>query len=814
MHLISSYIQTATRLTTLTRRRIRSCVYALLMAWSVGMPISPGPVQAQQTIPQQTIPLQAIPLQAIPLQTERISPLFQPGRLLLGVEPDMTPEALSAALSAHGATIHRFYPAFNLADVTLAAAQIGAAADQTATAQAMTATLAAQTTLSALPGVRYVDLDYRVQAAQEVAPAPTDLAGTSDPLIGQQWALAKIRAQDSWNISRGSSKFTIAVIDSGYDRDHPDLPRDRLWVHEAELNGLAGIDDDGNGYIDDLHGWDWVGITNNPGDKNSPPDWDNDPDDLNGHGTHVFGIIAAGVDNGIGVAGAVPEIRIAPLRVLDAYGSGSVSDVVAALDYARLMGFRVVNMSLTVGQDILSLQSAVVATSAAGAVLVAAAGNTLNRGGSVLWPAAYPQVVAVAATDSQDRRASFSHFGPEIDLAAPGDEVLSTYLVEQNDGYQTVSGTSMAAPYVAAALALVWNLRPDLTPEQAIDLLKSTAVDVNQATLPGPDNDIGWGRIDLAAAVSKASEDLVLVDTSPIDHVVLPEMPLTLPIAVQAPDADETPVSGAVIRYRLYDDQGDSIGSEKQVVTGIAGIGNIEFDAPSEEGTYSLHTQVGLATLDVPITVFATNVTVTVTLSRTASQVGGEPVDFRVEVYNDAGDLEPGRLPLRLETTLGSFDPSGSEQNQLRIVSGGVYLGRLYPGTEAGVATLTTRVGTASDAAALTIVPGPAARVLGPADGIPVVATAAHTLTLTFVIQDAFGNSVVDGTRIEFESSDGLLEPTEAETADGRVHTDFTPHPSTHRPAQVRVTVPGTSVDVTLDVPVNRSYFIPLVLVP
>ncbi|RIK56131.1 MAG: hypothetical protein DCC57_03905 [Chloroflexi bacterium] len=397
------------------------------------------------------------PLQAA---ADSAPPAFRPGRLLVGIEPDTPLDSFAAILAAQGLTLRRVYPALHIAEVSLPDIAPSAPQAQALGPDAADATQAAQAALMGLPGVRYVMLDYRVQLAQADGPG-------------------------------GSPTVPVAIIDTGYDITHPDLPQERLWVNAAEQNGRPGVDDDDNGYVDDIYGWDWVGAGDGIGD--------NEPQDEQGHGTHVFGIVAAAVDNGIGIAGLGPNLRAAPLRVLDATGAGWVSDVIAALDYARAMGFRVANLSLTVGSDMPAFGDAIRAAYDAGMLVVAATGNTRS---TVLWPAAYPEVLAVAATTETDFKAEFSNTGEAVDLAAPGNEILSTYL---GGDYRLLSGTSMAAPHAAAGAALLWSLRPDLNVGQIVDLLKSTAVDVNRASLPGPDSELGAGRIDLAAALLKAT---------------------------------------------------------------------------------------------------------------------------------------------------------------------------------------------------------------------------------------------------------------------------------------------------------------------
>lgn len=746
-----------------------------LFAWSLA---SPATAMAQETVPSQP------PIPPAP---------FQPGRLLVGVDPNTSIEAITASLLAQGLTIRRIYPDFHLIEVTIPAAEVAIA--QT---DAATATQAAQAAVRALPGVTYVDLDYLVQLAQDSpATETTTSPGVDDPLIDQQWALAKIGAPAAWQIAHGSADFAVAILDSGYDSQHPDLPDDRLWRNMAEVNGRANVDDDDNGYVDDFYGWDWI-------------DEDNEPNDFHGHGTHVFGIISAAADNGIGIAGLGPDLRVAPLRVLDANGFGSLSYLIAALDYARIMGFRIANLSLTVNADFSSLHNAILAADHAGMIVLAAPGNT---GGSTLWPAAYPQVVAVAATTESDTRADFSNTGPEIDLAAPGRGILSTYLHDVS-AYRPLSGTSMAVPHVAAAAALVWSLRPDLSSNQVVDHLKATAVDINQATLPGPDSDIGAGRLDLAAAITHASENLRLVDTSHSPHLALSSTSIAIPIAVRPIGANNLAVSGAVIRYRLYDEQDRPLGSEARTLTGANGIGELTLDTPAQAGLYHLRASVGAAApLDVPLTVHTRPINLKIALARTESQAGGQPVAFTVQLSNGDEELETIPLPVRLETSLGSFDPSSLVQSQ-EITVAGIYAGQLYPGTRAGTATLTASMGDLSDQDTLTVVPGPAATVLGPSDGLPVTIIAANRLALTFLIQDAHGNPVADDTLVNFESTEGTLNPTSAQTVGGQVHTELTVTDNVSGQVSVRVTVPDTALDARVEVYAIHRYFAPILRIP
>lgn len=723
---------------------------------------------------------------------------YRPGHLLVGFDPDASLDTVINAITAQGMTVQRVYPRFHLIEASLSQAEVSAAADQAATA-----TRAAQAALEQRPGIRYAELDYQVQIAQDTTGDSTTLAATTvnDPYIGQQWALTIIAAFDGWAITRGDPDFAVAIIDSGYDSTHPDIPTERVWANAIEQSGLAGVDDDDNGYVDDIHGWDWVGLTNLPGDE------DNDPTDLHGHGTHVFGIVAAAVDNGIGIAGLGPQLRAAPLRVLAANGSGFVTDVIAALDYALTMGFRIANLSLTIDSASVALEDAVIAATENGMIVVAAAGNTGDGPKPwVRWPAAFPQALAVAATTEADTRAYFSNYGNEIDLAAPGSDIFSTFL---GGVYRSLSGTSMASPHVAAAAAMIWSLRPDLTAAQVTALLTTTAADVNAATLPGQDQELGAGRIDLRAALLNASAGLTLVNTGPNAPVVLPAASLTLPVAVTAPGG--LPVEGAVIRYWIVDGvTNGAVSGEQQQVSGADGIGSLAVVAPTQGGPYYVQAVVGNASLKVPLTVHAMPVSITVALSQTETYVDGAPLDMRIELRDPSGNLVSDTLPVHLQTTLGSLDAGSLVQSQDLIVYGGLYTGQFYPNTTSGTAQITANLGPWIGQAALTILPGPPAQVIGPADGIPPATIAANQLELVFLVRDRFGNPVADGIQVEFETGDGFLTPASTTTVNGQATTTLTLASDLAQTATVRVVLASVGIDLTLDIPLDLRYYLPL----
>jgi subtilisin family serine protease len=275
------------------------------------------------------------------------------------------------------------------------------------------------------------------------------------------WNIDRVDAEISWAISTGDP-VKVGVIDTGIDLKHPDLQANIKGGFNA-INPLKSANDD------------------------------------NGHGTHVAGIIAA-LNNSIGVIGVGPNIDLYAIKVLNASGSGYLSDVIEGLDWARTNGMQVVNMSLGTSQDVQSFHEAIVNAYNAGVVIVAAAGNS---GGAVSYPAAYPEVIAVSATDQNNQIASWSSRGPEVDLAAPGVSIYSTY---KGQSYATLSGTSMAAPHVSGAAALTidtkkcdLNLDGICTPAEVQQRLEQTAIDLGT---PGKDNLYGSGLVNVYNALT------------------------------------------------------------------------------------------------------------------------------------------------------------------------------------------------------------------------------------------------------------------------------------------------------------------------
>lgn len=262
-----------------------------------------------------------------------------------------------------------------------------------------------------------------------------------------------IDAERGWDVTSDSGSTVVAVIDTGIDYTHPDL-RENIWVNAAEAAGVAGVDDDGNGVVDDIHGANFV----------DPKTASGDPMDDNGHGTHCAGSIGGRGDNHLGVAGVAWRTKMMAVKFLDDRGGGSLENAIRAVDYATRMGARVFSNSWSGGGFSQLLQDAVTRSSTAGALFVAAASNSAdNNDTNPAYPATYPvaNIVSVAAIDNRGRLAEFSNYGSKtVHIAAPGKEIYSTW---KGGTYQFLSGTSMATPHVSGLAALLWNREPHLT---------------------------------------------------------------------------------------------------------------------------------------------------------------------------------------------------------------------------------------------------------------------------------------------------------------------------------------------------------------
>lgn len=397
----------------------------------------------------------------------RDAPPHRPGNVLVKWRGEAAGPALAEALAAQAASVQAIYPGPRLARLQTPIGQEAAVA----------------AALRGRPEVVYAELDYMAGAA-----TTADLQLPNDPEFPRQWGLTKINAPAAWSVITGAVSITMAVVDSGIDLGHPDLAP-QLWANPDEIPG-NGADDDANGKIDDVYGWHLFQAANGPAE-------DARVQDDFGHGTHVAGIAAAATDNGIGIAGVAAGARIMAVKVLDQYGNGWYSDIIAGIVYAADNGAQLINLSLGGATSSQALCDAAAYAESRGALVIAAAGNT---GGAVLYPAACPAALAVAATDQLDARPGFSNYGAQIELAAPGVNIYSTWYAVGigASGYFTRSGTSMAAPHVTGAAALIWSRWPTWTADQVRQQLITTADDVNTK---GWDPYSGWGRLNAAAAL-------------------------------------------------------------------------------------------------------------------------------------------------------------------------------------------------------------------------------------------------------------------------------------------------------------------------
>ncbi len=315
----------------------------------------------------------------------------------------------------------------------------------------------------------------------------------NDSLVSQQWALEKINAFNAWNITQGSDTVLISVIDTGIDYLHPDLSN-KIYLNPSEIPDNE-IDDDGNGFIDDYMGWDFVDRVGFPFDSTGGDylDWDNVPNDEHGHGTLVAGTAAAETNNISGIAGVAPNIKVLNLRSFDPGGYGEEDDAAAAILYAVLMGAKVINMSWGDYSFSYVLRDVIRYAYSQNVFLVASSGN--QNSNLPHYPSGYSEVISVGNSTEEDFIAGSSNWGSTIDLVAPGTLITST---ARDAGYMSFSGTSAAAPFVSASAALLLSIN-NFTNEEVKQILKSTADDIGE---PGWDLRSGSGRLNLFKALS------------------------------------------------------------------------------------------------------------------------------------------------------------------------------------------------------------------------------------------------------------------------------------------------------------------------
>ncbi len=363
---------------------------------------------------------------------------FAPDKVIIRVDPHAAAGALSSCLRSANASEEKRSSQVHLSKLKVPAGQVDQAIAR----------------LKSCPAVLYAERDYKVFAS---------VTDPTDPGFASQWGLQAIHAPQGWDTSTGATSVVIAIVDSGIDLNHPDLAGKILPGYNTVNNTTLTQDDFG-------------------------------------HGTHVAGIAAAIANNGIGVAGVSWGARLLPVKVLDQTGGGDLQTVYDGIMWAADHGANVINMSFggVMTSFPQSLQDAVNYAYNKGVVVVAAAGNDgLNEN---VYPANLSNVVTVAATDQTNTRASFSNFGPSVDLSAPGVSIYSTYFstTTNSSTYATLSGTSMATPFVSGLAALLWSMPGYTTPDQVIHQMESTALDLGAA---GRDDYYGYGLIQVDAAL-------------------------------------------------------------------------------------------------------------------------------------------------------------------------------------------------------------------------------------------------------------------------------------------------------------------------
>jgi len=330
----------------------------------------------------------------------------------------------------------------------------------------------------------------------------------------QQLYLTKL--PEAWDYTTGSSDIIIGVIDSGILFDHPDLQHN-IFINPNEIPD-NGIDDDNNGYIDDWHGWDFTDAIELAdqalGDYLKQ---DNDPTDENFHGTHVSGILAADSNNNEGICGVTWNCKLLVVRsgfqTTEGAGYLQDDDAAAGIIYATDMGARVINLSWGDSNYSPIIADACQYAYDHGVIVVAAAGNEPVP--SVSYPARLSTVISVGAVDSYKNLAGFSSYGPDLDIVAPGDQILSTYHAEGSDIYKELPGTSMASPFVAGSIALLLSLDPTLSYEEVRSRLLSTCEDLGN---PGFDDTFGYGLLNTKSLLETTDYPLIQI-TQPADNV-------------------------------------------------------------------------------------------------------------------------------------------------------------------------------------------------------------------------------------------------------------------------------------------------------
>lgn len=406
------------------------------------------------------------------------------------------------------------------------------------------------------------------------APATETTPGNVRPLNdvayfggNREWNLNAVGAPEAWAAGYTGQGVTVAVIDTGVDLDHPDLVNS-LYVNPGEIAG-NGIDDDQNGFVDDVHGYDFAARDANPNDSN-------------GHGTHVAGTIAA-ANNGFGATGVAPDAKILPVRVLDDNGSGTDRSVAAGIRYAADLGAQIINLSLGGGFSH-TINTAINYAQSLGSLIVAAAGNESapTPGYPARFSANYDNVISVGAHDSSGNLARFSNDvgnSGAIQVDAPGVGVFSTYA---GGSYRTISGTSMASPHIAGLAALTLSANPDLTSPELRQLLTSGIV----GSASGSD---ALGRATATTSVAYAAAGLTLAPQS-TTSADSPARSMT-PVNVRATDAYDLVAIPIEVSFNSLELSDERIEQETSTIAAADKIGQRSQSFASNQAQRQTHRQ-------------------------------------------------------------------------------------------------------------------------------------------------------------------------------------------------------------------------------
>jgi len=535
-------------------------------------------------------------------------------------------------------------------------------------------------TLSQLPGVKYVEPNYR----------NTLCATPNDPYYpAHQWYVDKINVNRVWDFTQGSEALILSGVDSGVDYLHPDLTN-LIWQNlgeDANDNGyvfipgvgfdegdIDSIDNDGNGYIDDFIGYDWVDGAwydayrhpTDPDIREDAYEWDNDPKDFryNGHGTHVTGTMTAEANNHIGIAGITWHTQIMCMRAgyysRTCQGYNQNDAVVHALHYGVNKGCKIFNFSYG-GNDSSHFVHSILDTAVNewGVVITAAAGN--DNTDSTHYPSAYPEVISVAATDQMDCKTYFSNFSPTVDIASPGNAIGATvpryyecppepcdagFTDPFAQGYAEFDGTSMAAPVVAGAAALVWSFYPDSSNHWVRQRLEENTVDIYSLGCNSAYEaleQLGSGRVDVFRAIGAG---------------VFPQLHLDEVVAVDD-DGDGRPEPGENVDLTItYSNTTDPIWADAI---------NAEVILTCEDTLVEITDSVGYIG-NIAIGASASNSTDPISFRMRSEYTYGYTVTFTANLRADEGYVHIGDFDLKVgfpEVLIATYDTNA------------VYLGKI-----------------------------------------------------------------------------------------------------------------------------------------